>query len=123
VKANGKGNPPLPLTQFISCGHAIKHVCPWILDFFLEFRKYSVRKVWKIEIDFSWVLIHSVLLVVNKESLTDYLTSMQLAEVLINCFPETPRGIISLSNTQEKSDRKRIEIGTSILTAKDALVL
>ena len=43
---------------------------------------------------------------------------MQMAEVLINCFPETPRGIISLSNTQEKSDRKRIEIGTSILTAK-----
>ena len=43
---------------------------------------------------------------------------MQMAEVLINCFPETPLGIISLSNTEEKLDKKRIEIGTSILTAK-----
>jgi len=74
VKGNGKGNPPLPLTQFISCGHAIKHVCPWLIEFFQEFRKYSTKNVFKIEMDFSWVLIHSVLLAVNKESLNDYLT-------------------------------------------------
>ena len=41
-----------------------------------------------------------------------------MAQVLINCVPERQSGIISISNRQEKYDKKRIEMGTSILTAK-----
>ena len=41
-----------------------------------------------------------------------------MGEVLINYFPKTTRSIISLSNTQEKSDKKKIDIATSIFTAE-----
>ena len=42
---------------------------------------------------------------------------MQMAEEILNVFPKIPNSKIKLSNTEEKSDRKRVEIGESILAA------
>ena len=42
---------------------------------------------------------------------------MQMAEAILNVFPKIPNSKIILSNSKEKSDRKRIEIGISILAA------
>lgn len=40
-----------------------------------------------------------------------------MAEEVLKVFPAMPNKKIKLSNTEKKSDRKRVEIGISILAA------
>ena len=43
---------------------------------------------------------------------------MQVAEQILKVFPTIPKEILKFSNTEKKSDKKRVEIGISILAAE-----
>ena len=46
------------------------------------------------------------------------LNSMQMAEDILKVFPTIPNENIKFSNTEKKSDKKRVEIGISMLAAE-----
>ena len=41
-----------------------------------------------------------------------------MADQILKAFPTIPKEVIKLSNTEKKSDKKRVEIGISILAAE-----
>ena len=43
---------------------------------------------------------------------------MQVAEQILKVLPTKPKEILEFSNTEKKSDKKRVEIGISILAAE-----
>ena len=46
------------------------------------------------------------------------LNSMQMAKEILKVFPTIPNETIRFSNTENKSDKIRVEIGISILAAE-----
>jgi len=46
---------------------------------------------------------------------------IEMAEQILKFFPTIPKEILKFSNTEKKSDEKRVEIGVSILAAEDEL--
>ena len=69
----GKGIPSLPVAEMLSNGHAVPDVSSFLQKWLYNFQKLFKRLPSKVETDFSYVFIHSVINTFNKESLMDYL--------------------------------------------------
>ena len=68
------GEPPLPMFEWISNVHNVPHITAALLDYKYDLNKIGCKKnPSRIEIDFSWALIHSTLTVYNQESIGKYL--------------------------------------------------
>ncbi|KAA0724108.1 hypothetical protein E1301_Tti019644 [Triplophysa tibetana] len=72
---SGKGphTPPLPVCEMLSNDHSIPPITFWLMQFALHLTKYTHLTINKVETDYSWALIQSVMLAFNKEHIISYL--------------------------------------------------
>ena len=69
----GRGRPSLPVAEMLSNGHTVPDVSGFLRKWLYNVKKFSKLLPYKVETDFSYVFIHSVLNVMNTESLDEYL--------------------------------------------------
>ena len=69
------GDPPIPVAEFISNSHATVDVCNFLMRLQRDLHQIrpSAGQPQRIEVDFSWVLIHATLLTFNCEHISNYL--------------------------------------------------
>lgn len=68
LPGKGRDDPPLPVCEMLSRDHSIP-----LMQFLFRLSKYISLQINRIEIDYSWPMIQTVLLVFNKESVPAYL--------------------------------------------------
>lgn len=73
LPGKGKNTPPLPVCEMLSSDHSIPPISFWLMQFALHLTKYTHLTVHKVETDYSWALIQSVMLAFNKEHIISYL--------------------------------------------------
>ncbi|XP_053374366.1 uncharacterized protein LOC128546961 [Mercenaria mercenaria] len=75
VKAFDKGQPPVPVLEFLSDQHGTYFVVRPFLSFYAALKRFSptYSQPKRVECDFAWVFIHTILLVFNKTSIEEYL--------------------------------------------------
>ena len=69
----GRGVSSLPVAEMLSNGHAVPDVSNFLRRWLYSVQMFTKLLPSKIETDFSYVFIHSLLNVINIESLDDYL--------------------------------------------------
>ncbi len=70
---DGSSKPPLPVTEMLTNKHNVPNISSWLLKFVHSVSKLTSVRVHRIEIDFSWALIQSVLVSFNKENVDTFL--------------------------------------------------
>ena len=75
LRSNKQGQPAIPIAEMVSNSHTTAHISNFLfrVQKSLNQLKPGVRPPNKIEIDFSWAMIHGVLLGTNNENITSYL--------------------------------------------------
>lgn len=73
LPGNGPNTPPLPVCEMLSNDHSIPPITFWLMQFALHLTKYTHLTIHKVETDYSWALIQSVMLALNKEHIISYL--------------------------------------------------
>ena len=69
----GKGKPSLPVAEMLSNGHTVPDVSSFLRKWLYSVQQFSKLLPFKVETDFSYVFIHSLLNVMNNESIDDYI--------------------------------------------------
>ncbi len=70
---DGSSKPLLPVTEMLTNKHNVPNISSWLLKFVHSVSKLTSVRVNRIEIDFSWALIQSVLVSFNKENVDTFL--------------------------------------------------
>ncbi|XP_057186027.1 uncharacterized protein LOC130551974 isoform X2 [Triplophysa rosa] len=73
LSGKGQNTPPLPVCEMLSNDHSIPPITFWLMQFALHLTKYTHLTINKVETDYSWALIQSVMLAFNKEHIISYL--------------------------------------------------
>ncbi len=89
---DGSSKPPLPVTEMLTNKHNVPNISSWLLKFVHSVSKLTSVRVHRIETDFSWALIQSVLVSFNKENVDTFLDRthkichFQLQRKDVNCY-------------------------------------
>ena len=70
----GRGRPSLPVAEMLSNGHTVPDISAFLRKWLYTLQKFTKKLPFKIETDFSYVFIHSLLNVINTETLDDYIS-------------------------------------------------
>lgn len=62
-----------PVSEMLTNEHSIPPITNWIMKFLLQVSQYTRLRIHKVETDYSWALMQSVLIGFNKESVVSYL--------------------------------------------------
>ena len=74
LSGRGRGKPPLPVAESISNSHEVIDVQTFFSNWYYQFKKLCRVLIWKIEINFSYLFLHSISSVFNNKTLQSYIT-------------------------------------------------
>lgn len=73
LPGGGQNVPPLPVCEMLTNEHSVPPITFWLMHFLRKLSQYTKLKVHRIETDYSWALLQSVLLSFNSENICSYL--------------------------------------------------
>ena len=71
-----RGRPSLPVAEMLTNGHTVADVSSFLRKWLYLVQRFSKILPYKVETDFSYVFIHTLLNVLNNESLDDYINRL-----------------------------------------------
>jgi len=72
LPGHGKDKPPLPVSEMVTNDHTIPNITFWLHQMVTKLRKLTIYNIHRVETDYSWALIQSVLSSFNKQDIHTY---------------------------------------------------
>jgi len=73
LPGHGKDKPPLPVSEMVTNDHTIPNITFWLHQMVTKLSKLTIYNIHRVETDYSWALIQSVLSSFNKQDIHTYL--------------------------------------------------